>query len=58
MDKDKVNYKKRKLLHQIILEITMEYQRRLIPYADRWEYYCRNFVLSVVKSLHLFNEYK
>jgi hypothetical protein len=43
----------------VFLESTIEYQRRLIPYADTENVIAGIlFYESVIKSLHLFNEYK
>lgn len=43
----------------IFLDSTMDYQRRLIPYADTENLVAGIlFYESTIKSLHLFNEYK
>jgi hypothetical protein len=60
MDKDKSKLQDGQTeASNIFLESTMEYQRRLIPYADTENVIAGIlFYESVIKSLHLFNEYK
>lgn len=60
MDKDKTKLQEtQSAASEAFLESTMDYQRRLVPFADTENIIAGIlFYESVVKSLHLFNEYK